>query len=75
MRHYLVSGFNKLISCFIQFEEEYLNMLKYVQYLKSEWAVIIAMYKWSNLFGLTWNLVCMLYTYGSKCCANFMIYG
>lgn len=45
MRHYLVSGFNKLISCFIQFEEEYLNMLKYVQYLKSEWAVIIAMYK------------------------------
>ena len=42
---------------------------------KSEWAEFKSEFEWPNLFGLAWNLVCMLETYSIKLCMNLMRIG
>ena len=82
IRWHLVSGLNGYMSygsiqtswfqVWFTFGEVCLSDWNLSYIIKSEWAVILAMFEWSNLFVLTWNLVCTLKTYGIRCCTNFI---
>ena len=70
MRWLLVSELNVFMSCesiqtswfqvWFAFGEVCSSDWNMSYITKSEWAVILAMFEWSILFGLAWNLVCML---------------
>jgi hypothetical protein len=63
---------NKLASSLIQLLE-YSSIAQNLSFIaKPEWAEILAMFGWSNLIGLAWNLVHMLYTYSIMAVQNFM---
>ena len=66
---------NKLASSLIHICWSIAQLLKSVFIEQSEWAVILAMFGLSNLIGLAWNLVYMIYTYSTSCCTNFMMIG
>ena len=63
---------NKLATSLIHICWSISQLLKSVIYWKSEWAEKLATFRWSNLFGLAWNLVCMIYTYSMMAVQNFM---
>ena len=82
IRWHLVSGLNgymsyesiqtSLFQVWLNLKKNSLSNWNMSYIAKSELDVILAMFEWSNLFVLAWNFLCILYTYGIRCCENFM---